>query len=60
MNAGYFVFFVLYLVSLVIRTGYEMLKDAGRVSERDRIPFAIVFAAMCLMWISWFNLKVTP
>jgi protein-S-isoprenylcysteine O-methyltransferase Ste14 len=51
-----FVFLGLYLCSLIIRTGYELLKKAGRVNPKSTIVFAVIFAVMCLMWASWFFL----
>ena len=56
MNTDYLVFLGLYLGSLIIRTGYEILKKAGRVNAKSTIIFAVVFAAMCLLWASWFSL----
>ena len=56
MNTYYLVFLGLYLGSLIIRTGYELLKKAGRVNPKRMIIFAVVFAAMCLLWASWFSL----
>ena len=56
MNTAYLVFLSLYLSSLIIRTGYELLKKAGRVNPKSVIIFAVVFAAMCLLWASWFSL----
>jgi protein-S-isoprenylcysteine O-methyltransferase Ste14 len=56
MNTDYLVFLSLYLSSLIVRTGYELLKKAGRVNPKSRIVFAAVFTVMCLMWVSWFGL----
>ena len=56
MNTDYLVFLSLYLSSLIIRTGYELLKKAGRVNPKSMIVFAVIFAVMCLMWVSWFSL----
>ena len=56
MNNDYSIFLSLYLGSLIIRTGYELLKKAGRVNPKSKIIFAVVFVAMCLMWDSWFSL----
>jgi protein-S-isoprenylcysteine O-methyltransferase Ste14 len=56
MNNDYFAFLSLYLSSLIIRNGYELLKKASRVNPKSKIIFAVVFAAMCLLWISWFSL----
>ena len=56
MNTDYLVFLGLYLSSLIIRTGYELLKKAGRVNTKSRIVFTVIFTVMCLMWVSWFGL----
>jgi protein-S-isoprenylcysteine O-methyltransferase Ste14 len=56
MNTNYFVFLGIYLGSLIARTCYELLKKTGRVNPKSAIVFAVIFAVMCLMWISWFNM----
>ena len=48
---SYLIFLALYLLGLlVVRTGHERLKQA------ERIKNSMVFAAMFLLWASWFNL----
>ena len=54
MKTGYFVALGLYLVGLIIRTGYEILKKAGKENSKSMILFIIVVLAMCLFWIDWF------
>jgi protein-S-isoprenylcysteine O-methyltransferase Ste14 len=56
MNTTYSIFLGLYLGSMIIRASYELLKKAGRVNPKNWIVFAVVFAVMCLMWVSWFIL----
>ena len=56
MKTGYLVFAGLYFLGMIIRAVYEELKKKGRVSPKDRVTFAIIFLAMCLMWASWFNM----
>ena len=56
MNTAYPVFLGLYVGSLIIRTGYELLKRAGRVNPKSTSVFAVIFAVMCLMLVSWFSL----
>ena len=53
-NAEYPLFLGLYLVCLTIRTTYELFKKAGRVNLKSKILFSAIFAAMCLLWVSWF------
>jgi protein-S-isoprenylcysteine O-methyltransferase Ste14 len=40
----------------MIRNGYELLKRAGKVNGSNKIVFAVIFVAMCFMWIGWFNM----
>jgi protein-S-isoprenylcysteine O-methyltransferase Ste14 len=56
MTTDYFVFLGLHLGGLTVRTGYELLKKAGRVNPKSRLVFALVLAAMGLLWASWFSL----
>jgi len=56
MNPIYFVFLGLFVVCLIIRIGYEVLKKAGRVNPRSKSLFAFIFTAMCVLWISWFSM----
>ena len=43
MNSEYLLFLGLYLIGLIIRTGYELLKKAGRVHPKSKWAFALVF-----------------
>ena len=56
MNANYFIVLGLYLGSLVIRTGYEVLKKTGRLNPKNTVIFAVILVVMCVMWASWFGL----
>jgi hypothetical protein len=56
MNADYFIFLSLYLLGLILRYGYEVLKKTGRLDSRNRVVFSSIFAAMCMMWAGWFNM----
>ena len=53
MVTTYFLVAGLCLVGLMIRTTYELLKQAGRLGTKDRAIFAGVFVAMCMMLASW-------
>jgi hypothetical protein len=44
---------VLCLLSLAIRTTYEVLKRSGRVDPENRAVFWLVFVAMITMLASW-------
>jgi protein-S-isoprenylcysteine O-methyltransferase Ste14 len=41
------------LIGLAIRSGYEVLKKAGRVDTQSTAIFGVVFVAMCVMLASW-------
>jgi protein-S-isoprenylcysteine O-methyltransferase Ste14 len=56
MNNDYLLFLSLYLSCLIVRTGYELLKKAGKVNPKSRLVFAVIFTVMCLLWVSWFSL----
>lgn len=56
MKASYLVFVGLYFLGMMIRAIYAELKKKDRLSPKNIIIFAIVFLAMCLMWVSWFNM----
>jgi protein-S-isoprenylcysteine O-methyltransferase Ste14 len=45
-----------FLLSLVIRCVYELLKEARKINPESKPIFALVFSAMCVLWLSWFNL----
>ena len=54
MKYGYVLALAIFLAGLGIRTCYEMLKKIGKVNPKNRVLFAVVFVAMCLLWVSWF------
>jgi protein-S-isoprenylcysteine O-methyltransferase Ste14 len=56
MNTEYLLFIVFYLAGLTIRNAYELLKQSGKVDSKNKIVFAAIFAAMCLMWAGWFEM----
>jgi protein-S-isoprenylcysteine O-methyltransferase Ste14 len=47
---------VICLAGIVIRDGYEVLKLRGRIDPLNKAVFAVVFTAMCAMWVSWFGI----
>lgn len=53
MNTTYLILVVLCLSGLIIRTGYELLKEAGRVDPRSKAVFAVVFMGMSLVLMTW-------
>jgi protein-S-isoprenylcysteine O-methyltransferase Ste14 len=56
MKPGYLIALGLYLACLIIRTGYEMLKKAGKVNPRSAILFSFILLDMIILWISWFSM----
>jgi protein-S-isoprenylcysteine O-methyltransferase Ste14 len=56
MDNSYLIFVILFVVCVSIRTGYELLKDAGRVNPESKPMFAFIFATMCALWVCWFGL----
>lgn len=56
MTPEYLFCLVLFLAGLTIRNGYEILTQSGKAGSRNKIVFAVVFAAMCMMWAGWFEM----
>ena len=56
MDTSFLISAALFLLCLAIRGGYELLKEAGTVNMESKPVFAGVFAAMILLWLSWFTL----
>jgi protein-S-isoprenylcysteine O-methyltransferase Ste14 len=45
-----------FIACLSLRTGYEGLKEAGKIDPENKLVFAGIFAVMCALWVSWFVL----
>jgi len=56
MSNAFILLLTLFLLSLGIRTSYEILKEKKRINPENKFIFAIIFSAMTVLWISWFNL----
>jgi protein-S-isoprenylcysteine O-methyltransferase Ste14 len=56
MNNTYLFLVILFVVSLFIRTGYELLKEARKINPENKILFAFIFTTMCVLWVTWFSL----
>jgi protein-S-isoprenylcysteine O-methyltransferase Ste14 len=56
MEYGFRVPGIVFLLCLFIRTGYELLKEAGKINPESKPIFAIILAVMCALWVSWFTL----
>lgn len=47
---------ILFLLGLILRSVYELLKEKHKINPESKPIFAAVFSAMCILWISWFTL----
>lgn len=56
MNNNYIFLVILFIAALAIRSGYEFLKEAGKVNPENKFVFAFIFTTMCALWVSWFCL----
>lgn len=52
----YVILVVLFVVSLVIRSGYELFKEKGKVNPESKLMFASIVITMFALWASWFFL----
>src|SRR5512140_123626 len=52
----YTILAIVHLLCFNIRTGYEMLKEKGKVNPENKLVFGIVFTAMMTLWVTWFAL----
>jgi protein-S-isoprenylcysteine O-methyltransferase Ste14 len=56
MNSSFSIPAILFLVSLMVRLAYELLKEAHKINPASKPIFIVVFSAMCILWASWFSL----
>jgi len=56
MDNNYLILVVLFVVSLAIRSGYELLKEKGKVNPESKVIFASLVITMFALWVSWFFL----
>ena len=56
MVSSYLILVVVFLLCLLLRTGYELLKEAGKIDPENKLIFSLIFSAMCVLWVSWFSL----
>ncbi len=52
----FFIFLTLSILAHAGRAVYEFLKERGRVDPEKKAVFAMVFADMCVLWVSWFQM----
>jgi protein-S-isoprenylcysteine O-methyltransferase Ste14 len=51
-------FLCLHLLGLATRDTYELLKKTGHVKRPGKGLVAVIFAAMALLWLTWFAMPV--
>jgi protein-S-isoprenylcysteine O-methyltransferase Ste14 len=56
MKPGFQIALLLFLLCNTSRTIYEILKKSGKINPKNVILFALIFAAMCILWVSWFSM----
>jgi protein-S-isoprenylcysteine O-methyltransferase Ste14 len=56
MEDSYLILVVVFLVSVFLRTGYELLKEAGKIDPENKAIFTLIVSVMCALWMSWFSL----
>jgi protein-S-isoprenylcysteine O-methyltransferase Ste14 len=56
MDDNYLILVILFVVCLAIRTGYELLKEAGKIDLENKPVFGLILATMCALWALWFSL----
>jgi protein-S-isoprenylcysteine O-methyltransferase Ste14 len=56
MENDYFILVTNLLLSLAIRTSYELLKEAKKINSENKIIFSIILTVMIALWVSWFGL----
>jgi protein-S-isoprenylcysteine O-methyltransferase Ste14 len=54
MKTNYYILFAIFLICLVLRAIYEILKKAGKINPKSKPLFMVILFVMCLLWISWF------
>jgi protein-S-isoprenylcysteine O-methyltransferase Ste14 len=58
MKTAYFILLALFVLALAIRSGYEYLRESGRVIPGSRNLFLFIFSVMMVLWTSWFSLCI--
>jgi protein-S-isoprenylcysteine O-methyltransferase Ste14 len=56
MSYEYLILVIIFLMSIITRTSYEILKDKGKINPENKLIFISIFIVMCLLWSSWFAL----
>jgi methanethiol S-methyltransferase len=58
MDYNYLILVVLFVASLMIRSGYELLKDLNKINPENKLIFAFIFLTMSTLWACWFGLCI--
>lgn len=56
MNNSFLIPLIFFLLSLAVRCVYELLKETHRINPENKPVFVVILCAMCVLWVSWFNL----
>ncbi len=56
MNCTYVVLLFLFIISLLIRTSYELFKKAGKADPKSKPLFIVILFTMFALWMSWFEM----
>jgi len=56
MDNGFLIPAILFCLCLILRSVYELLKEARMIDPENKLIFAAIFAAMCTLWASWFSM----
>jgi protein-S-isoprenylcysteine O-methyltransferase Ste14 len=56
MHLKFFILAAVFVVCVLIRDLYEVLKESRRINPENKVIFAGIFSVMCALWVSWFSL----
>jgi protein-S-isoprenylcysteine O-methyltransferase Ste14 len=56
MENDYYLLIIVFVVSLVVRCVYEILKERRKIDPENKFVFAAILTVMCALWVSWFSL----
>jgi protein-S-isoprenylcysteine O-methyltransferase Ste14 len=56
MDIGFLIPAVLFLLCLLIRSVYELLKEAHKINPESKPIFVLILSVMLVLWASWFDL----
>jgi protein-S-isoprenylcysteine O-methyltransferase Ste14 len=59
MNDQFLIWAFLFILCLAARAVYELLKETHKIDLESKPIFAGILTAMCILWVSWFNLCPT-